>query len=586
LWVPDGRHPDPAASQPIVDAIVASVRERKEKERVDDDRRKRKGKEARALDKKKRRLEERAELGDDEEALRRLDEANDKADHKSEKCSANWHKKNEEGRRCRKTAIYPNSEQEGQIRLWLDAVRCIKNMAIEFINATHECDLEVIRGAMGLTRGGDVHARLPARFKDVPRDVLDQAVRDCHKDCNSRLAQLKRSVSRLTWSRHFRAMRAREAEDIEEPERKIIKSEIKAEVARQKAIWTFKFHRKKDPSESMLLSNRFLDAPEVKKKRKTKKELDTPKYIKLFGGPEHREVMKTSDGKPLPTEFKCDCRLVHDKRLGTYRMCVTMPRPETQGPPYPNARVISLDPGVRTFMTSYNPTEATIADHGRSGPRQAHGLMTRTTTKLRRLYRREWGVGASIMFLARKARRVAARATADWVASRRSKSQRWRRKYARKARRKRNAAARIRQRSKDLVAAMHWRIANELCRSADVILLPDFRPSDKITRFDRRGRPRKIGKKTVNRMLGQSHSMFRQRLVSKAEEYGVHVEIVREDFTTRTCGRCGHDNKHVGSKKIFTCPRCRWTLGRDANGARNVMIRYVSESSAISIKRN
>ena len=90
----------------------------------------------------------------------------------------------------------------------------------------------------------------------------------------------------------------------------------------------------------------------------------------------------------------------------------------------------------------------------------------------------------------------------------------------------------------------------------------------------------------VNAMLGQSHSLFSQRLISKAEEYGAHVEIVREDFTTRTCGACGHDNEHVGSKKVFLCPRCGWTLGRDANGARNIMMRYIVDTAvAVEYKR-
>ena len=128
---------------------------------------------------------------------------------------------------------------------------------------------------------------------------------------------------------------------------------------------------------------------------------------------------------------------------------------------------------------------------------------------------------------------------------------------------------------------MHWRIAINLCRSSDVILLPDFRPSDKVPRFDRKGKPRKIGRKTVNRMLGQSHSMFRQRLLSKAEEYGVHVEIVREDFTTKTCGNCGFVDDNVGNNKVFKCPRCGWTVGRDPNGARNVTIRYVSDNGIV-----
>ena len=574
LWAPDGRHGDPALAQPIVDAMVEKVKARERTKKESMGKRKIDNQASRLAKKVQRREIARAELGDDEDALAKLEAAAEKEDHKSAACSANWWKKAEEGRRCRKVVIYPDAKQAALLRVWFDAVRCIKNMTVEYVNTVHEYDLKVVRGAMGLERGVDVWRCLPARFKDVPRDVLDQAVRDCHKDCNSRLAQLERKVSRIAWARHFKAMRKRGDENIEKPERDAIKKEIKAEVARLKGAWTFSFHRKKDASENMMLSNRYLDRLESKSKRYK----DNAKFVELFGGPDNRGAMKTTPGQPLPVKFKCDCRLVHEKRLGRYSMCVTVPRPDTQGPLHV-ARAVSLDPGVRTFMTAYDPTAATVTEHSKSGPRQAYGLQSRTTSKLRKIYRRQWGVGASIMFLARKARRVAARAAADWVTSRRSKDARTRRRYARKAGKKRNAAARIRQRSRDLVAAMHWRTAIDLCRSADLILLPDFRPGDKVLRLDRRGRPRKLGKKTVNAMLGQSHSMFRQRLVSKAEEYGVHVEIVREDFTTRTCGHCGHDNEHVGSKKVFLCPRCGWTLGRDANGARNIMMRYIVDTA-------
>ena len=254
----------------------------------------------------------RAELGDDEDALAKLEAAAEKEDHKSAACSANWWKKAEEGRRCRKVVIYPDAKQAALLRVWFDAVRCIKNMTVEYVNATHEYDLKVVRGAMGLEKGGDAWRCLPARFEDVPRDVLDQAVRDCHKDCNSRLAQLERKVSRIAWARHFKAMRKRGDENIEKPERDAIKKEIKAEVARLKGAWTFSFHRKKDASENMMLSNRYLDRLESKSKRYK----DNAKFVELFGGPDNRGAMKTTPGQPLPVKFKCDCRLVHEKRLG------------------------------------------------------------------------------------------------------------------------------------------------------------------------------------------------------------------------------------------------------------------------------
>jgi transposase len=255
--------------------------------------------------------------------------------------------------------------------------------------------------------------------------------------------------------------------------------------------------------------------------------------------------------------------------------------------------VISIDPGVRTFATCYNPTAGVFTEHGKSGPFEAIGLASRTTTRRGRISRRSWGVGATITFLKRKAGRVEAKAAADRKRATEAKraaakpgtpelehraAVRERRKFVRKARKKRRAAARIRKRSRDVVADMHWRLAVELCRTADLILLPDFRPSNKVTKVDPTGKLRRLGKNTVTRMLGQAHATFKDRLLSKAEEYGVRAEIVREDFTSKTCGACGHIWDELDSKHVYHCPKCEWTLGRDENGARNVLIRHIADS--------
>ena len=52
---------------------------------------------------------------------------------------------------------------------------------------------------MGLVKGLEYTDFLPESLRDVPRDVVDQAARDCKKDCNSWLAQLQRRVRRRVW---------------------------------------------------------------------------------------------------------------------------------------------------------------------------------------------------------------------------------------------------------------------------------------------------------------------------------------------------------------------------------------------------
>ena len=74
-----------------------------------------------------------------------------------------------------------------------------------------------------------------------------------------------------------------------------------------------------------------------------------------------------------------------------------------------------------------------------------------------------------------------------------------------------------------------------------------------------------------------SHYRFRQRLINKSREYPwCSVVITQEPFTTKTCGACGKLHHKLGSSKTFKCPQCNYTADRDANAARNILIRHVT----------
>jgi transposase len=73
------------------------------------------------------------------------------------------------------------------------------------------------------------------------------------------------------------------------------------------------------------------------------------------------------------------------------------------------------------------------------------------------------------------------------------------------------------------------------------------------------------------------HFSFRKRLIKKARESNCcSVIIVDESFTTKTCGKCGTLNE-VCSKSIFICSKCKIKLDRDVNASRNIFIKYLSE---------
>jgi len=130
-------------------------------------------------------------------------------------------------------------------------------------------------------------------------------------------------------------------------------------------------------------------------------------------------------------------------------------------------------------------------------------------------------------------------------------------------------AAKLRRRVRNLVNEVHRKTAKLLVAEFDTILIPTFEVSKMVECDDRN-----ISSKTVRQMLNWRHYAFRQLLHAKAREMpGVRVIEVTEEYTSKTCGRCGITNHTLGTAKVFHCPHCGLHVDRDANGARNIFLK-------------
>ena len=224
--------------------------------------------------------------------------------------------------------------------------------------------------------------------------------------------------------------------------------------------------------------------------------------------------------EPLPSNPK-DSRLTCHN--GRYFLCVPFESPakpaDNQG-----GRVVSLDPGVRSFLTWYGE-----AGCGKIG----HGDFTK-------LFRLCLGL--------------------DDLISRTSKTVR------QQKRRMHKAQARLRNRIGDLVDELHWKACRFLTSNFDVILLPSFETQEMACRG-------KLRSKTVRSMLGFQHYRFQQRLLYKAAEMGKRVVLVDESYTSKTASWTGEVVK-IGSRKEITSAGV--TLDRDINGARGIFVKTIS----------
>jgi len=201
---------------------------------------------------------------------------------------------------------------------------------------------------------------------------------------------------------------------------------------------------------------------------------------------------------------------------------------------------IALDPGVRTFMTGFDGQD--VLEIGKYD--------------IGRIYR-----------LARHLDKVMSRIG-------QSKGNCFKRlRY-----RLRKGAAQIRIKIKNLVSELHKKTAKYLCDKYKVIFLPTFETQQMVKKGKRR-----LATKTARAMVTLSHYKFKQTLKHQAAKHGCIVVDVTEEYTSKTCSKCGHIHKKLGGNKRFTCPSCGHKLDRDLNGAFNILLKALRDTSQTGI---
>jgi putative transposase len=228
-----------------------------------------------------------------------------------------------------------------------------------------------------------------------------------------------------------------------------------------------------------------------------------------------------------------DCKLQRTKS-GRLYLCIpqalSVKRVDNQDPSNikKSLKVCSLDPGVRTFQTIFDPNEGC-----------AYQVAPNDINRIVRLC-----------------------LSLDRIISRQS-NERSRMKF-----RLKRVERRIRLKIRNLIDEVHKQLAKHLSTHYDLILIPKFETSQMVKKGSRN-----IGSKSVRQMLCWSHFRFRERLIFKCREYGSNVAVVDESWTSKTCSGCGLLDHNLGSKKVYWCRGCGLTIDRDVNGAKNILLK-------------
>jgi len=222
-----------------------------------------------------------------------------------------------------------------------------------------------------------------------------------------------------------------------------------------------------------------------------------------------------------------DCRLTCENEQWYLIVGVAIKAPEISDT---QARVVAIDPGIRTFASFYS-----IDRCGKIGL-QNFGRILSLGRHLDRL--------------------ISRRVKCDHKRSRHNM---------------RKAEKRMRWKIKNLIDEIHHKTAKFLLDNFDVIIIPPFETSQMSPKYQR-----KIGKKSVRAMMTFAHYRFQEFLKFKAQSRGKVVINQNEAYTSKTASWTG-EVKNVGGAKYIQSGGL--VVDRDFNGSRGIFLRGLCEIS-------
>ncbi|NEO96715.1 MAG: transposase, partial [Moorea sp. SIO3G5] len=129
------------------------------------------------------------------------------------------------------------------------------------------------------------------------------------------------------------------------------------------------------------------------------------------------------------------------------------------------------------------------------------------------------------------------------------------------------AMERLRTKIRSLRTELHKQVASYLAKNYDVIVLPTFETSQMVVR-----KKRKLKSKTARAMMTWAFYQFSQILEHLCNRYGSKLVRMTEEYTSKTCTKCGHVHRKLGSSLNFRCPHCKYEIPRDFNGAVGIFL--------------
>ena len=311
-------------------------------------------------------------------------------------------------------------------------------------------------------------------------------------------------------------------------------------------------YRKKNKQQTILIP---------KTKIKLSENLDSVSMSKSFFKENNIFELKTRTIKMLKKKYP-NLKITHDVRLTSFKneywlnipvdIEIAKKKIIANGS---DGKVINtycgVDPGVRTFMTTY----------GNDGTREYTNnrkiLVKKLQTKISELDERKCNINKILTSNIVKRQQMLSirRKNAGYIMARKLKT-----KIKKEKRRCELKIAHV-------IDELHWKTIRDLTKCYDCIFYGDIKSHDIV-----KGKKNHTLNTDVNAL---KFYKFKTRLLYKAEALGNKVILVHEANTTKTCSCCGNIKHNVGASKTYYCDNanCNAILGRDINSAKNMLIK-------------
>lgn len=407
-----------------------------------------------------------------------------------------------------KIRIYPTKEQKKTLDNWFGASRFIYNRVLSYLKTEFETlrtenqgknkDEKIVKDILNKKKLRSLFVNNTnfetenTWMNEIDHDLRDEALSDIMKDYKTNFAKVKAGYNK-TFNIRFKSKR--DSNSI--------------------SVLSKKWGMKRGFYSSVLSSS------------KLKAEMQLPKDLGYTS-----RLLKTEDGK----YYLCIPKKLVGKQtqIRSDEFNIIENKSNKLENQKPVIKIISIDPGVRTFLTGYD-LDGIIVKAGHYD-----------IARLARLAHYKNKLQGRITKITNHTERY----------------------------RVKKAMQKLSSRISNLVTDMHKKLAKWLCQRYNKILIPKL----SLHEF------KNVGRKTRAKMAMLRHCEFVDRLVNKSREYkACKVKIVREEYTSKTCGNCGKIKHNLYASKVFKCDHCNVELERDPQAARNIFIKDEMESLSFTL---